>query len=93
VEGYQGIRILNRFVPNYSPPTTENPEGFFRIIKLPPRPQPECTEQDIEDALNILDNTPDILDAGKYRMGPQKRQDTNTQTKRPYGQPNMPARS
>ncbi|CAO3696864.1 unnamed protein product [Umbelopsis ramanniana] len=67
VEGHHGIQILNRFVPNYTPPTMEQPEGFYRIINLPPRPSPECTAQDIEAALSILDNAQEILEPARYR--------------------------
>ncbi|KAH8556741.1 AAA domain-containing protein [Umbelopsis sp. PMI_123] len=82
VEGYHGIQILNRFVHNYTPPTMERPEGFYRIIKLPPRPSPECTAQDIDDALSILENAQEISEPARHRIADQSRQ--ATQTKHSY---------
>ncbi|CAO3661446.1 unnamed protein product [Umbelopsis vinacea] len=91
VEGYHGVKILNKFVPNYTPPSLEKPEGFYRIIKLPPRPSPECTAQDIVDALNLLENTSDIVDAARYRIGDRTRQ--GTQTNRQFIRSDVSARS
>ncbi|KAI8983032.1 AAA domain-containing protein [Pilobolus umbonatus] len=54
VTGDEGLKILQRFVSNYQPPTLTSKEGFDRIIFLDPSPTPTCTKERVDQVLQQL---------------------------------------
>jgi hypothetical protein len=61
------MSILNRFVRNYFPPRLDGGnEGFSRVLYLDPSPDPECTEERIDEIFSLLDACPLLLTEKEY---------------------------
>lgn len=62
VTGKTGITVLNRLGRNYFPPRLDGGgEGFSRVLYLDPSPDPECTEERIDEIFALLDGCPPLL--------------------------------
>ncbi|KAI9250149.1 AAA domain-containing protein [Phascolomyces articulosus] len=60
VTGNEGVQILTRFVKNYFPPENPAAEGIEKVLYLDPSPEPECTLERINSALEALDRLPSV---------------------------------
>ncbi|KAG1459810.1 hypothetical protein G6F56_006080 [Rhizopus delemar] len=58
VEGGSGVKILQRFMKNYYPPTEKDPEGLQRILYLEPSPDTICTPERIDHVFRLLAQCP-----------------------------------
>lgn len=60
--GPDGVRILRRFVKDYRPPTPEFFEGFRRILYLEPNPEPEYSDERIDEIFELLEECPLLIE-------------------------------
>ncbi|ORX42437.1 hypothetical protein DM01DRAFT_1341056 [Hesseltinella vesiculosa] len=61
VQGSEGQEILRRFVKNYSPPSADVNEGFRKILRVDPSPDPVCTDERISSVLQQLEDAPIVI--------------------------------
>lgn len=50
--------MLRRFIKTYRPPRLDSNEGFSRVLYLDPSPEPECSEERIDEMFDLLNQCP-----------------------------------